>query len=68
MIEIDGVALPEHISHSQITTWLSCGYKYFLTKVKQVPEGQTWWLAGGISVHEATEAYDKAIWAQENSK
>lgn len=68
MIEIDGVVLPEHISHSQITTWLSCGYKYFLTKVKQVPESQTWWLAGGSAVHEATEAYDKAIWEQENSK
>jgi hypothetical protein len=65
MIEIDGVLLPEHVSHSQITTWLSCGHKYFLSKVAKVFESQTWWLAGGVAVHEATEAYDLALWEAE---
>jgi hypothetical protein len=30
-----------------------------------VPEGQTWWLAGGVAVHEATEAYDRQLWETE---
>lgn len=62
MILVNGYALPEHISHSQITTWSACGYKYYLSKAVQVPESGTWWLAGGSSVHEATEEYDLNLW------
>ena len=65
MIKINGYEIPAHVSHSQLTTWLSCGWKYYLTKVEQLKESQTWWLAGGIAVHEATEAYDKNLWEVE---
>jgi hypothetical protein len=65
MIKINGYELPAHVSHSQITTWSSCGHKYYLNKVVQVPESGTWWLVGGSSVHEATEAYDRAIWERD---
>lgn len=65
MIQINGYELPAHVSHSQITTWSSCGYKYYLNKIVQVPESGTWWLVGGSAVHEATEAYDRALWERE---
>jgi hypothetical protein len=65
MIKVNGYELPVHVSHSQIGTYNSCGYKYWLQKALAVPEGQTWWLAGGVAVHEATEAYDRQLWEAE---
>lgn len=65
MINIDDFDMPEHISHSQLTTWLSCGWLYFLTRIASVKETGSWWLVGGSSVHEATEAYDLAMWERE---
>lgn len=62
MITIGGHRLPDHISHSQMTTWLDCGWAYFLGKSIGVKEIPSWWLIGGSAVHEATEAYDKTEW------
>lgn len=61
-VRINGHELPVHVSHSQISTWLTCGWKYYLSKVEELKEDGSWWLVGGSSVHEATEAIDKAIW------
>jgi hypothetical protein len=30
----------------------------------QIPEDGSWWLVGGSSVHEATEAFDKAFYEE----
>lgn len=49
-----------YVSYSQLETLLSCGEKYRLTKIVQVPEQPAWYLIGGSAVHAATEAYDLA--------
>ena len=51
--------LPKHISYSSFNTWLECGWKYYLTKVKDVPEKHVVWFTGGSAVHKATELWDK---------
>jgi hypothetical protein len=57
---------PEYISYSQYETYLSCGEKYRLSRIEQVPEQPAWYLIGGSAVHEATEAYDKALWKDQH--
>lgn len=49
-----------YLSYSQMETLLSCGEKYRLTKIVQVPEQPAWYLIGGSAVHTATETYDLA--------
>lgn len=66
MFKINGFDVPEHISHSQLTTWLSCGWLYFLTRIANAKEQSSWWLVGGSAVHEATEAYDWKLWEDMN--
>lgn len=52
--------LPDHISYSSFTTWLDCGWKYWLTRVENIHEKQhSVWLTGGSAVHLATELWDK---------
>lgn len=57
-ITINGYALPAHMSHSALTTFLSCGHKYYLSRVVNEPETPAWWFIGGNAVHTATETYD----------
>jgi hypothetical protein len=59
MIEISGEKLPDHISYSSLTTWLECGWKYYLSRVQGVAETPAWWFYGGSAVHHATETYDR---------
>lgn len=66
-IKVDGYELPVHISYSQLTTYLDCGWKYYLSRIQKVPESGSWWLVGGSSVHEATEVFDKALFNLEAS-
>jgi ATP-dependent helicase/DNAse subunit B len=61
-VKINGYDLPSHISYSQLTTWLDCGWKYYLSRIVQLKEDGSWWLVGGSSVHEATEAFDQAMY------
>jgi len=58
MIEIDGSRLPEHVSYSSLTTWLDCGWKYYLSRVEEIQEVPSWYLLGGTTLHKATELYD----------
>jgi hypothetical protein len=58
MILINGQELPQHISYSSLTTWLSCGHLYLLTRIMQVAEEPSAWLYGGKALHKATELYD----------
>jgi putative RecB family exonuclease len=41
-----------------MSTWLGCGWQYYLTRVQTVAESPSYWLAGGKAVHEFTEIYD----------
>ena len=41
-----------------MSTWLGCGWQYYLTRVQNVAESPSYWLAGGKAVHECTEIYD----------
>lgn len=58
-IKINGYELPTHVSYSAFTTWLDCGFKYYLSRVEKLSGNASWWLVGGSSVHEASEAFDK---------
>ena len=59
MIKIDDVKIPEHASYSAITTWLNCGWQYYLGRLKQMEEEPSVWLTGGSAFHVATEQYDR---------
>ena len=63
-LEIDGHKIPEHVSYSAFTTWLECGYLYFLSRVVEVPEQPAIWNLGGSAVHKATELYDMQEWKE----
>jgi hypothetical protein len=65
MIKINGYELPAHVSYSSLTTWLDCGWKYYLSKVVKEAERPTWYLVGGSAVHTATEEYDKELFEKE---
>lgn len=56
---------PAHLSHSQVTTYLSCPQKWLLSRELKVSERPAWYFAGGSAVHTVTEAFDKALFAQE---
>lgn len=47
-----------YISHSAMSTWLNCGWSFYLTRIQKVPENPSYWLVGGKSLHTATEIYD----------
>ena len=59
-IEIRDHTLPEHGSYSSITTYLACGWQYYLSKVLKLEEEPAVWFVGGNSFHRATEAYDRS--------
>lgn len=60
-ITVNGYPLPSHLSHSALTTFLSCGHKYFLSRVKRVEEKPAWWFIGGNAVHTASEEWDRYV-------
>lgn len=47
-----------YVSHSAISTWLNCGWMYYLSRIHHVDEAPSYWLVGGKAVHECTEEYD----------
>jgi len=51
--------LPVHMSYSSLTTWLDCGWRYYLQKVEGCEERHSLWLTTGKAVHEALEVWDK---------
>jgi len=63
-IKINGYDVPVHVSYSQLSTWLDCGWKYYISRVEQQKESGSWWLVGGSSVHEATEKFDKEFFEE----
>lgn len=59
------VRQPDYVSYSAFSDWLSCGWQYFLGRVKKVPRRPGWWFPGGTAVHAATEAYDRLLFESE---
>ena len=55
---LEQVTGKNYISHSAMSTWLGCGWQYYLTRVQNVAESPSYWLAGGKAEHECTEIYD----------
>lgn len=60
MVQLQGYQLPPHISYSAFTTYLTCGYQYYLGRLLQLPEEPSVWSAGGRAFHAATEQWDLA--------
>lgn len=54
------VSLPEHVSHSQLSSWVGrCQVAFFLERIAKAPALPAWWLLGGSAVHEVTEELDR---------
>lgn len=51
-----------YVSYSGLSTWMDCGWKYYLQRIKQINEHPSYWLIGGSAVHKATEDYDRLLW------
>lgn len=49
----------EHISYSQWKTYTSCPRSWYLSKVRQAEERQSWYIPIGSAVHEGVEAHLK---------
>ncbi len=48
-----------HISYSQWNTYTSCPRSWYLSKVRQAEERQSWYIPIGSAVHEGVEAHLK---------
>lgn len=55
----DKYTIPEHVSYSALTTYIDCGYLYYLGRLLEIPEQPAVWSAGGSAFHKATEEWDK---------
>lgn len=53
---------PLYLSPSQVTSLLTCGEKFRLTRVERVPERPMWASIGGSAVHKITEILDLEHW------
>jgi len=57
-ITIEEHTLPEHASYSAISTYLACGWQYYLGRVRKITGEDSVWTVGGSSFHLAAENYD----------
>jgi ATP-dependent helicase/DNAse subunit B len=57
-IQLGDYELPEHVSYSAFSTYVDCGYQYYLGRLLQVPEAPSVWSVGGSAFHTATEIWD----------
>ena len=62
---LEQVTGKNYVSHSALNTWLSCGWQFYLSRIQKVPEAPSYWLAGGKSVHESTELFDRLYYGTE---
>lgn len=53
------MAIPQHVSFSQLSTWLYCGKQLFLERVAEVPSVPGWFSVAGSAFHEWTEEFDQ---------
>ena len=57
--------VPGHISFSSLTTFTDCNYKWYLTRVEQVPEAKAYALPAGSAFHHACDVYDLDLLAKQ---
>jgi ATP-dependent helicase/DNAse subunit B len=55
----DKYTIPEHVSYSALTTYIDCGYLYYLGRLLEIPEQPAVWSVGGSAFHKATEDWDR---------
>ena len=58
MIQLEDYTIPEHISYSAMSTFLLCGWQYYLGRLLGLPEEESVWSVGGSAFHKACENYD----------
>ena len=58
MIQLGEYKLPEHVSYSAFSTYVDCGYQYYLGRLLMVSEEPSVWSVGGSAFHRATELWD----------
>ena len=46
-IELEEYTLPEHMSYSAFSTYLTCGYQYYLGRLLNKQESPSVWSVGG---------------------
>lgn len=51
---------PDHVSHSQLTSYLRCSKAYYLSRVAKVPRLPSVWLVAGKALHTAIEQANRA--------
>lgn len=51
-------------SYSSLTSWMSCGRAWYLSRTAKVTERPSWWLAGGKAVHTASEVFDRQVFEE----
>ena len=55
------LGMPKRLSHSQLTSYMSCSEQYRLVRRRHLPDSYSWALAGGSAFHSWTELFDKGI-------
>ena len=59
-VSIDNEApLPEYASYSAITSYLACGWAYYLGRMLKLKGPDSVWSVGGSAFHLAAENYDR---------
>lgn len=58
----DESPFPKHLSPSQISSLLTCGEQFRLTRLLHAPERPMWAGIGGSAVHRMTEDLDRKAW------
>lgn len=53
-----------YISFSALSDFIRCGKYWQLKRLLKLPERPAYWNAGGRAVHQATEAYDRALFTE----
>ena len=53
--------LPGYLSYSSFSTYQSCNWEYYLTRVLQVETAPAIWFPAGTAVHAATDAIDHVL-------
>lgn len=54
---------PLYLSPSQVSSLVTCGEQFRLTRQVKVPERPMWAGIGGSTVHRVTEILDRRKWA-----
>lgn len=60
--------MPEHFSHSQITSWLRCGKSYQLSRLIGAPEKPAVYLVTGNAMHTVIEDINRRFFVEQQDR